>query len=142
MILKDALPSLNVPSNSVKTFSDVTFSSKYSIKPAFTSQLAYSTANLSSPEDFHWEEIRSSSYTVKVPVALDNSFSYGGSFLSLSNNFTFSPVWQAHPYISTDTTESKIGYTKSEIDSLNKTDYAATKKDLTTTNSISFKPFY
>ena len=142
LILKDALPSLNVPSNSVKTFSDVTFSSKYSIKPAFTSQLAYSTANLSSPEDFHWEEIRSSSYTVKVPVSLDNSFSYGGSFLSLSNNFTFSPVWQAHPYISTDTTESKIGYTKSEIDSLNKTDYAATKKDLTTTNSISFKPFY
>ena len=63
-------------------------------------------------------------------MSLDNSFSYGGSFLSLSNNFTFSPVWQAHPYISTDTTESKIGYTKSEIDSLNKNNFISKSKSI------------
>ena len=136
---KDDLPNLKVSKTSAKTISDVTFSSKYSIKPSFTSQFSYSTANLQSSDDFEWKKIRASSYTLKVPVSLNNSFTYGGNFLTLSNNFTFNPIWQEHPYISDD---EKIGYKKSEADSLKKTDYSAEKKDLTTTNSISFKPFY
>lgn len=143
-INKEFFPDLKVPQVSAKTFSDITFSSKYSIRPALTSQLSYSTGNLKSPEDFEWNKIRSSSYTFKSPVSLDNNFTYGGNFLSVSNNFTFSPTWQAHPYIADKNDEQfkDIGYSTSERDSLIKTDYAAEKRDLTSSNSISFKPFY
>lgn len=139
VLSKDALPNLTSSKSSAVSIPDLTFTSKYSIKPALTTQLAYSNANLKSPDDFKWDKLKSSMYTFKLPVTLDNNLSYGGSFVTLSNNFNFSPVWQGHPYLSKD---EVIGYKPSEIDSLKKTDYAAEKRDLTSTNSVSFKPFY
>ena len=82
----DALPSISVPSVSIVTIPGIDFSMKYTIKPNITTQLAYPSEGLSKPEDFDWKQIRSSMYTLKIPVTLNNSFSYGGSFFSVSNN--------------------------------------------------------
>ena len=140
----DALPSISVPSVSIVTIPGIDFSMKYTIKPNITTQLAYPSEGLSKPEDFDWKQIRSSMYTLKIPVTLNNSFSYGGSFFSVSNNWNFDPVFQEHPYIwsSNDVLEQGKGaYTEEAAKSLRKTDYAAQKRDLTNTNSVSFKPF-
>ncbi|MBQ5471828.1 MAG: LPS-assembly protein LptD [Treponema sp.] len=136
---KEAFPSMATVTSSLQSIEGLTASIKYSIKPNFTTQLAYSSDKLEKPEDFEWKNLKSSMYTFKLPVTLDNSLSYGGSFFSISSNFAYNPIFQAHPFISTDTNIG--GYTETSAKTLVKTDYAAQKQDLTNTNSVSFKPF-
>ena len=136
---KEAFPSISALTSSITNLDGLSASIKYSIKPNLTTQLAYASDKLNCPEDFTWDKLKSFMYTLKIPVTLDNSLSYGGSFFSASSNFTYNPVFQEHPYISTD--ESIGGYTETSAKSLKKTDYAAQKQDLTNTNTISFKPF-
>ena len=135
----EPLPKLSAVSDSSSSVPGIDFSMKYSVKPSISTQLAYSSSNLKKADDFEWDNLKSSMYTIKVPVTLDNSFSYAGSFFNVSNSYTFNPVFQKHPYISDNT--DKGGYTASQITSLKKTDYSAEKRDLTNTNSISLKPF-
>lgn len=140
----DALPVIATPSVSFVDIPGTAFSMKYSVKPSITSQIAYPSSGLKKADDFDWKTIRSSMYTLKVPVSLNNSFSYGGSFFSISNNWNFDPVFQAHPYIwsSSDPLEqSKGAYTEEAAKTLRKTDYSSEKRDLTNTNTVSFKPF-
>ena len=139
---KNSFPTMNTSSVAQTTIPGITFSSQYSIKPAFTSQLAYpqSSSYLKKPEDFEWNNLRSSMYTFKVPITLNNTFGYGGSFITANNSYSFNPVFQKHPFISTD--EVKGGYTEEAAANLRKTDYAAEKRDLTNTNSVSVKPFF
>lgn len=136
----DALPGLTASSSSVTAVSGIDYKLTYSVKPSYTSQLAYSSTNLTKPEDFDWSKLKSSMFTLKMPVVLDSNASYGGSFFNIDNSFTYNPVLQQHPYISTDTANG--GYTETSADSLKVTDYTATKQDLTNSNSISIKPFY
>lgn len=136
-----AFPALTGVSSSVSSMTGFAYSMKYSIKPNLTTQLAYTSSNLAKPSDFDWNELKSSMYTFKLPVTLDNTLSYGGSFFTVSNSNTFSPVWQEHPYIHTNEDGETAWYTESSAASLKKTDYSAEKRDLTQTNSVSLKPF-
>jgi lipopolysaccharide assembly outer membrane protein LptD (OstA) len=135
----DALPSLNASASSASSVSGIDYKLTYSIKPSYTSQIAYSSTNLDEPEDFDWSKLKSSMYTLKIPVVFDSVASYGGSFFSIDNSFTYNPVLQQHPYISTDVTNG--GYTETSANSLKVTDYTATKQELISTNAISIKPF-
>lgn len=142
IIPDSAFPNLSGPSSSVETIQGIAYSMKYSIKPNLTTQLAYSSSVLEKgPDDFKWNEIKSSMYTFKLPITLDNNFSYGGNFFTVTNSNTFNPVWQKHPYIHTNEEGETAWYTDSQAFSLKKTDYAAEKRDLTQTNSVSIKPF-
>lgn len=134
----DALPSIAFSPIKGDSVAGLVYTLGYSVKPYYTSQIAYASTNLTQPEDFQWDNRKSDMYIVKVPITLSSSASYGGSFLSMTNNFDFSPVFQGHPYISTDTASG--GYTEESAKSLRATDYAATKRDLTNSNSASFKP--
>ncbi len=136
----DALPNLTATSPSVTSVSGIDYKLTYSIKPTFTSQIAYSSTNLDEPEDFDWNKLKSSMFTLKVPVVFDSAAGYGGSFFNIDNSLTFNPVLQEHPYISTDTTNG--GYTATSAASLKETDYTATKLEITNSNSVSIKPFY
>lgn len=142
-ILPDSsFPNLAVTSSSVESIPGISYSMKYSIKPNLTTQLSYSSEGLTNgPDDFKWNEIKSSMYTFKLPVTLDNNFSYGGNFFTVSNSNTFNPVWQKHPYIHKNDGTETGWYTEDQAISLKKTDYAAEKKDLTQTNSVSLRPF-
>ena len=79
-------------------------------------------------------------FSLKIPVTWDNNLSYGGNFLTVSNSNTYSPVWQSHPYIHENSGSETIWYSDSAKYSLIKTDYAAQKQDVTSSNSVSIKP--
>ncbi|MCR5401219.1 MAG: hypothetical protein K6E78_06440 [Treponema sp.] len=144
----EAFPKLSGVSSSSLSIGGFAFSSKYSVKPNFTTQIAYNSSSLDTAEDFEWGEEgqKSRIYIFKLPVTLDNSLSYGGSFLSFSNSNSYSPVWQGHPYIHENGTDSEgkaetIWYSESSKTQLLKSDYTAHKQDITSSNSFSFKPF-
>lgn len=137
---ESVLPAIATASATTKTLTGINYKLGYSISPEFSSQLSYSSVHLNSPEDFDWNTLQSTYIQVKSPTVLTSNLGYKDSFLSLSDNFTFNPVYQSHPYLSTDT--SKGGYSESSIDSIKKTDYSSKKLDLTNTNALSLKPFY
>lgn len=131
-VLPDSVfPSLIPLSVSGTEISGLTFTSTYSVKPYLTTQLAYSSENLKKADDFDWSNLKTSMYTLKVPVNLTNRMTYGGNFFSINNSWSYEPVWQEHPYINSETS----GY------SLKKADYAAAKQDISNTNGITLKPF-
>ena len=135
-----ALPSLTVPSLSVTAIPGFDYKLTYSLKPSFTSQLAYSSTGLNKSEDFKWDAVRSSMYTFKTPLSIDSAASYGGGFFNLTNGVSYNPVIQRHPYISTDT--AKGGYTSQAADSLKVADLKASTQEIVNTNTLSVKPFY
>ena len=137
-----ALPKLSSAVEPVASIGSLSFSSKYSVKPNFTSQIAYNSASLKTAEDFVWDERgqKSRMFSLKLPVTWDNNLSYGGNFLTISNSNTYSPVWQSHPYIHENSVGESIWYSDSAKYSLIKTDYAAQKQDITSSNSVSIKP--
>lgn len=156
------LPIISGISASVTNIPGAAFTMKYSVKPSLTTQIAYSSTNLKTSSDFKWNELKSSMYTFKLPVNVDNNFSYGGNFFTIASSYSYNPVWQKHPYIhiNEDALKDENGniiknpvtgkplreaetawYSESAANSLKKTDYAAEKQDLTNTNAISLKPF-
>lgn len=135
----DPFPVLDAPGTSITLPAGLDFKSTYSIKPSLVTQLSYSSTGLKTSSDFDWNVMRSSMYTYKMPITIDNTLSYAGSFFTFSNSWTYDPIWQEHPYINDDTSEG--GYDDNGKFSLEKTDYTAQKQDLTNTNSMSLKPF-
>ena len=117
----------------------ITYNLSYSMGLNTTNQIAYASSNLKKSEDFDWNEIRSSMYNVKLPLSLTSKFNYGGSFFSIENKFSFSPVFQEHTYISLD--KEKGGYSEVDADNLKIADYKAETRDINNTNSVVLKPF-
>lgn len=141
LLPQDAFPALTGVSKSVTNISGLTYSMKYSVKPSLTTQLAYTSTNIDVPGDFDIKEMKSSMYTLKIPVTLDNSFSYSGNFFTVSNSNVFNPVWQDHPYVHVNGEGETIWYSQADAASLKKADYTAEKYDLTQSNSVALKPF-
>jgi lipopolysaccharide assembly outer membrane protein LptD (OstA) len=134
VISESDLPDLDTTASSTITeVKGIAYSLDYSIAPEYTSQITYNASNFKTPEDFDWSTLQSSYFQVKVPTTLTSSLGYRDTFLTMSNVFTFSPVYQEHPKLD--------GYTETSAASLKKTDYEARKLDLANTNAISFRPF-
>ena len=121
------------------TLNDFNFNLSYNLNPEFTSQLNYDSKGLNAGSEFAWDRLQSSYIYIKAPLTLNDSLSFRNNFLSMNNSIVFSPVYQTHPYISTDT--STGGLEQAQIDSTRKADYTATKLELINTNSLSIKPF-
>ena len=136
---KPVLPDLTASVSSASTISGLTYKLDYSVNTNLTTQIAYSSTDkdgkkyLNTPEDFDWNTIRSSMYTVKSPLSLTSNLGYGGSFFTMNNTLSYDPLWQAHP--NTD------GYSEKDKKNLIKADYSAQARNLTNTNSISIRPF-
>lgn len=128
---------IDIASAKLMSFDRINYSLSYSATPEFTSQLNYDSTKILTPESFDWETLQSSYIQVKAPASLKSDFSYRGSFLSLSDTFSFNPVFQKHPSLDGYEEESK----KASKESLLKADYTAQKLDLTNTNALAFKPF-
>ena len=137
-VLKESsLPELTLPSGttSLTTFSGFTYNLAYSVTPTFTSQITYDSSNFDIPEDFDFTNFQSTYYQIKIPTTLTSKLTYRDTFISMSNMFSFDPLYQTHP--------STKGYEEgsSSLTSLRKADYKATQLDLSNTNTISFRPF-
>lgn len=136
---ESALPVIATPSFSSQKVSGISYNLGYSISPDYSSQITYSSTNLKSPDDFKWSDMQSTYYNISVPSTLTSSLGYRDSFLSLTDTFNFTPVYQKHPYLNDD--EASGGYSASSIKSIKNSDNNAYKMDLTDTNSLSFRPF-
>ena len=136
---KPVLPELTAASTSASTISGLTYKLDYSVNSNLNTQLAYNSTDkdgvkyLKTPEDFDWSKLRSSMYTIKIPISLTSNLGYGGSFFSMKNSLSYDPSWQRHP--NTD------GYSEKDKKELQKSDYSSEARNLTNTNSISFRPF-
>ena len=131
--LRPVLPVLSVPYVNVQNVSGITYNLGYTFNPSLQTQFSYDHSNFQKPEDFEWTNIKSSMYSVKAPLTLDSSLTYGGNFLSLNNKVFYNPVWQGHPEYN--------GKTAAELESIKVADYKAQAQDIISTNSLSIKPF-
>ena len=136
------LPALTAPSFSPTTINGITYSLGYSVSPDFTSQFSYSSVVLKTPEDFDWNDMQSTYVQMKSPTVLTSKVAYRDSFITLTDTFTFNPIYQSHPYLKITDKSSEGGYTESSAKSVEKTDYSARKLDLTDVNALTLKPFY
>ena len=116
----------------------ITYNLGYNIGYSVTDQMAYSTTNLHTSEDFKWENVRSRMYIIKLPMSLSSKINYGGNFFTVENKFSSTPVFQEHTFISTDKT---IGYTEDEIKNLLLADNKAQNRDIINSNTVMLKPF-
>ncbi len=132
------LPDLEYTPSTQSITEGLTYKLSYTASANLVTQMAYSSANLKKSDDFDWTNIRSSMYTLKTPVSLTSTMNYGGDFFSVVNGLSYSPVYQKHPYASSDST---TGYTQTQLNNLVLADYKTEKQDLLNTNTITLKPF-
>ena len=127
------LPLLDVKSDIGFTdIKDLEWELNYSLSPQFTSQFAYDSTKLSTPDDFKWSERKSTYYQLTSPFVLSSNLSFRDSMLGMKNVFTFTPLYQTHPNLD--------GYSDSDAALVRKTDYQARKNDLDVENDVSVKP--
>lgn len=136
------LPSIATPSFSPTALNGFSYSLGYSVVPDFTSQFSYSSVVLNAPDDFKWNDMQSTYIQVKAPTTVTSKIGFKDSFITLTDTFTFNPVYQKHPYLKITDNSSDGGYTQSSAASIKRADYAARKLDLTDVNALSFRPFY
>ncbi len=132
------LPDLDYTTTKETVNDGITYKLSYSAALNLTNQIAYSDKNLKTADDFDWSNIRSTMYNIKVPLSLTSLLNYGGNFFSVENKFSYSPVFQKHPYLSDD---SEYGYTEDEIKKLKYSDMKSETRDIVNTNSVTLKPF-
>ena len=136
---KPSLPELQGTALTAATISGLTYKLDYNINTNLNTQIAYNSTDkdgvkyLKTPQDFDWEKIRSSMYTVKIPITLTSNLGYGGNFFTMKNTLLYDPAWQGHP--NTD------GYSEKDVKNLKKADASVQVRNLTNTNSVSIKPF-
>ena len=143
------LPLLTAPSFTTTEVKGISYSLGYSVSPDFTSQFSYSSVILKTPDDFDWKDMQSTYIQVKAPTSLTSKIGYRDSFLTLTDTFTFNPIYQTHPYLKMASKDengkestANGGYTESSAKSIEKADYTARKLDVTDVNALTFKPFY
>ena len=137
--IKPVLSELNTPSFSAVTISGLTYKLDYSVNANLNTQISYSAKDkndkvyLKTPEDFDWTNIRTSMYNFKLPLSINSTLGYGGSFFSMKNTLSYDPQWQKHPDMS--------GLSEKDQKTTVKADYSVMGQTLSNNNSISFKPF-
>lgn len=133
VLLEPSLPNLeySVSQSSMET----PFSNKltYSINSSLSTQISYDSSLLKNADDFDWENIKSSMYTLKMPISLSNEMNYYGNYFSMTNNILYNPIWQHHP--NTD------GYDEINANTLKLADYKAESQTISNSNTLSLKPF-
>ena len=132
------LPELDYTASKETINDQLTYKLTYNAGLNLTTQMSYTDTNLYIPDDFDWNNVRSSMYNMKVPVSLTSLLNYGGNFFSVENKVSFSPVFQEHPYISEDPV---FGYTKAEdVEKLKLADIKIQTRDVINTNSVTLRP--
>ncbi len=120
------------PNYTIVTFPSVAYKLSYSATPQYTSQITYESTSLTKPEDFLWENVKSTYFQMKFPFTLSSDFSWRGSLATLTNEILFSPIYQEHPRLE--------GYTEASELSIKKADYTAQKIELSDSNKLVVKP--
>lgn len=137
--LQPILPELAVSTNEYTIPKGFSYSLNYDLSANYVNQIGYSSEKITQPEYFNWNNIKSSTYIFKTPLALTSQINYGGDFLSITNSFNYNAIYQGHPYISF--LSDYGGYTLSQAESLVLADYEAQTKEIVNVNVFKIKPF-
>lgn len=106
----------------------------YSFNPSILFQINYDPVSITASQGFDWSKLKSNMYTIKAPLEVSSYMNYAQNFFTMSNNFQYNSLWQAHPNID--------GYTnQTDINNLKNADYNAEAQTITNKNVISFRPF-
>lgn len=132
------LPDLDYSATKDTVNDGISYKLTYNVAMNLTTQMSYSDTNLRTSDDFDWNNVRSSMYNMKLPLSLASLFNYGGNFFTVENKFTFSPVFQDHPFISED---EEYGYSPIEIKKLKLADIKSESRDVVNTNNVTLRPF-
>ena len=132
------LPDLDYTASKDTVNDGISYKLTYSFGLNLTTQMSYSDTNLRTSDDFDWNNVRSSMYNMKLPLSLSSLFGYGGNFFTVENKFSFSPVFQDHPFISED---EEYGYSVSEIKKIRLADIKSESRDVINTNAVTLRPF-
>lgn len=119
------------------TVQNVSYNLTYRINPTFSTESHFSAQEFAYPEDVKFSDTDTFFVSFRSPVSLNGSASLGGNAFSLTNNLSFSPVYQGHPVIS----ETEYPLNSSKRNQLMLSDYKARKLDLDNSTSVSYKPF-
>ena len=133
------LPDFNVSLPSVTNLTGLSYNLNYNVNTDLSTQISYSATNLKKATDFDWKNIQSFMYTFTSPITISSSLKYGNSFFSMDNNFSYNPVLQRHPFISSDIKNG--GYDERAQNNLILADYKAERQDFNNHNTIILRPF-
>ena len=142
LIVAPVLPDLTSSVITVKDISGLTYKLAYTIAPNFTPQFTYDAYKLEegiskkylyTAEDFKLKNLKSSTYTLKMPTSVTSTMNYGGTFFSMTNKLAYDPIWQDHPRVDGIVDKTRM--------SMALADYKARSQTVTESNTISFKPF-
>ncbi len=131
------LPELEYSAAKENVDDGISYKLNYNLGLNLTTQVSYSDTNLKTSDDFDWNDVRSSMYNLKLPLSLSSLFYYGGNFFSVDNKFTYTPVFQRHPFMSED---KDYGYTESEIKKIKLSDLKTETRDVVNTNTVTLRP--
>ena len=131
------LPELEYSAAKENVDDGISYKLNYNLGLNLTTQVSYSDTNLKTSDDFDWNDVRSSMYNLKLPLSLSSLFNYGGNFFSVDNKFTYTPVFQRHPFMSED---KDYGYTESEIKKIKLSDLKTETRDVVNTNTVTLRP--
>ena len=129
-------PVLAVNSPSVKEIEPFKYTFSYSYTPNFTSLYSYSADAWPNAKANAWKDYMSSFVGFSGDFSLKSSATWYNGFAQLDNSITFSPAYQNHPQIS-----EKFYPTVASRNQVRQSDYMARKLDLSSTNSLKFRPF-
>lgn len=137
------LPDLSYTLPSVSSMTPFSYSLTYSFSPSFSSQITYASEPLKKAADFDFNKLKTSFIQVRTPLSLNSNLGFYDNFFGITNNITFEPFYQQHPYIADLETVDGVengGYSESSKKSLIETDYKASYMKLHSTNSVAFMP--
>ena len=144
LFAQSALPDLSFSLPSSNALTPFSYSLDYSLSPDFSSQVTYASEPLATSKDFDFNKPKSSYIQVKTPVTLNSNLSFFDSFFSVTNNISFEPYYQKHPYIADlekdSSGRSNGGYSEADKKNLILADYKASYMKLFGSNSITLKP--
>lgn len=137
------LPDLSVSLPGQSDITPFSYSLNYSLSPDFSSQITYASEPLQRAGDFDFNKLKASYIQVKSPVTLNSEMSVFDNFFSISNNVTFEPYYQEHPYILLAEVKDNVsngGYTEASKKNLIETDYKASYMKLYSSNNVTVRP--
>lgn len=119
------------------------YSLSYSFSPDFSSQITYASEPLKKAGDFDFNKLKASYIQVRTPLTLNSNLGLYDNFFGVTNNITFEPLYQKHPYIADAETKDGVsngGYSESSKKSLVETDYKSSYMKLYSSNAVTIKP--
>ncbi len=137
------LPELSYSLPTMSELTPFSYSLSYTFSPDFSSQITYASEPLKKAGDFDFNKLKTSFIQVKTPLTLNSKLGFYDNFFGVTNNITFEPFYQKHPYIADLETVGGVsngGYSEASKKNLIETDYKASYMKLYSSNSVAVMP--